>query len=256
MYVGLIPFTILIFGILIFSIKEYLYLVNLANYKIYPLPIYITSTLIFFSAYLNTTKVASEFDNQATAFILTLSIGVFFIIEILRQKISKAIERIAVSYFGVFLLSWCFSHLVLLRDLRPNGMTYTFYLFLLIWLYDTASYAFGSWFGKRKLAIKVSPKKTWEGMLGGLLASTIFSLFFWNVLMKPVRHKIVESIILGLVLGIFAQFSDLCESLLKRECGVKDTDNLLPGHGGMLDRFDSFLFTAPIFYYFVLTFHR
>jgi phosphatidate cytidylyltransferase len=186
-----------------------------------------------------------------TSVMLTLTLLILFLVEIIKQKVSKSLERISISYLGAFLLAWCFAHLLLIRDLRPHGLNCLLYLFILIWLADTSAYLFGTRFGKRKLAKKISPKKTIEGLFGAFFVSVPVSLCFNFFAFKTYYPKMI---FLGLMLVALAQLSDLTESLLKREAGIKDTDNLLPGHGGMLDRFDSFLFTAPFLYYFLLFF--
>jgi len=110
-----------------------------------------------------------------------------------------------------------------------------------IWIGDTAAYAGGRMMGRHKLAPSVSPKKTIEGFVFGFFGAILFSLLWWKL--GLVRLDI--AIAVGVCAGLFGQIGDLVESALKRECGVKDSAELLPGHGGILDRFDSLLFTAP-----------
>jgi phosphatidate cytidylyltransferase len=114
--------------------------------------------------------------------------------------------------------------------------------------YDVGGYAVGSAIGHRKLAPSISPNKTWEGLAGGFLASVIFALFPVSVIAP---WSVGDALLLGVVVGIAAPFGDLCESLLKRDLGVKDLGGLLPGHGGILDRFDAILFALPAVYYLV-----
>jgi phosphatidate cytidylyltransferase len=124
-------------------------------------------------------------------------------------------------------------------------MMVVYFLFIVIWSIDTGAYAVGVKLGKHKLSQNISPKKTLEGALGGIAVGIIVSILCGFIL---------ESLVLGIFLAFSSQFSDLAESLLKRDVGLKDTSNLLPGHGGMLDRFDSFLFTAPLLYYYLSIF--
>lgn len=102
--------------------------------------------------------------------------------------------------------------------------------------------------GKHKLCPVISPKKTWEGAIGGILGSMILCLVFGLIFM---RHAIVICLIVGFLGSIISMFGDLTASIFKRKMGIKDYGNLIPGHGGILDRFDSILFTAPLVYYVV-----
>lgn len=124
-----------------------------------------------------------------------------------------------------------------------------FMLFVLIWSSDSFAYAFGRMFGKHKMAPVVSPKKTWEGFAGGVVCTLILG-FFIEQNMPELRGN---WIIIGLLTSIFAPLGDLVESQLKRSFGVKDSGNIIPGHGGVLDRLDSFIICAPVIYlYFIV----
>ena len=126
------------------------------------------------------------------------------------------------------------------------------YLVVLIWTQDTAAYAVGRLFGKHRLAPAISPKKSWEGAAGGLLIGVLVSLALRELLMKDLFGR-GEIVVMSVILGALAQMSDLTESLIKRCFGVKDSSSLLPGHGGILDRFDSFLLTAPFLYFYMIS---
>lgn len=129
------------------------------------------------------------------------------------------------------------------------GAALVFSVFAGIWLSDSAAYFAGLAFGKRKLFPRVSPKKSWEGAIAGFIASTggFAALTHYFVPVLPIGHALA----IGICIGITAQLGDLAESLLKRDAGVKDSSNILPGHGGALDRFDSLLFVAPVVYIYV-----
>lgn len=125
-----------------------------------------------------------------------------------------------------------------------------FFLFILIWASDTFAYLTGKFFGKHKMAPKISPKKTWEGFGGGAALTLVFS-FFIEKFFPEMRGN---WIVVGILVSLFAPVGDLMESQLKRSFGVKDSSNLIPGHGGVLDRLDSFIICAPAVYlYFVLS---
>jgi phosphatidate cytidylyltransferase len=115
---------------------------------------------------------------------------------------------------------------------------------------DTAAYFIGRFFGRHKMAPRISPGKTWEGAVGGLIGAVIVSLLF--SLLGPVRLHFgyLTAALLGLLISVFGQAGDLAESLLKRNAGVKESGGLLPGHGGLLDRLDSVLFAGAVVYIF------
>jgi phosphatidate cytidylyltransferase len=117
---------------------------------------------------------------------------------------------------------------------------------------DTAAYYFGSAFGRKRLAPAVSPGKSWEGVFGGLAASVFGGLLahFWFYRGLPIVHAVA----LGILLGASGILGDLAESMIKRAAGAKDSSGLLPGHGGLLDRADSLLFSGPVLYYYYRVF--
>ena len=124
-----------------------------------------------------------------------------------------------------------------------------FMLFVLIWSSDTFAYLTGKFFGKHKMAPKISPKKTWEGFAGGVVLTLVLG-FFVEQYFPELRGNWM---IVGLLVSIFAPLGDLVESQLKRSFAVKDSGNIIPGHGGVLDRLDSFIICAPVIYlYFIL----
>ncbi len=155
----------------------------------------------------------------------------------------------AVSAFGVFYVGWLMSHVILLRELK-NGFFLVLLVLVATWMTDTMAYFTGRALGRHKLAAKISPKKTVEGALGGLVGSTGGSL----VLAYYTGLPLVHAAIAGGLVGVVGQLGDLIESAMKRKAGIKDSGNLIPGHGGVLDRFDSLLFTAPLVYYYVQVF--
>lgn len=120
-------------------------------------------------------------------------------------------------------------------------------LFVFIWLFDTGAYVFGSSFGKHKMIERISPKKSWEGEIGGALTTVGVAIAYSFYLGQPLWQWVV----FALIVVIFGTFGDLSESMLKRASGLKDSGNILPGHGGMLDRFDSMLLAAPVIYIYI-----
>ncbi len=128
-----------------------------------------------------------------------------------------------------------------------QALTWFFMLLTVVFAGDTFAYIFGALFGKKKLMPKVSPKKTIAGSIGGLVGSVTFTMVFAHYMKAQSLQFFLG---LGLALGVFAQFGDLFESLLKRIANQKDSGSIMPGHGGVLDRIDGVLFGAPIIYYF------
>lgn len=153
-----------------------------------------------------------------------------------------------VALFGVLYIGLTLSALVSTRAL-PAGEFFVLFVALVTWAGDTGAYYAGSLWGRHLLAPTVSPKKTVEGLCGGMAlavgASVLAQAWFLPQL------SITDALALGLLLTSAGLFGDLCESTIKRSVGVKDSGGILPGHGGMLDRLDSLLFTAPTFYYYV-----
>jgi phosphatidate cytidylyltransferase len=128
------------------------------------------------------------------------------------------------------------------------GRAWVLILVLGVWTYDTAAYFVGRRFGKRHFIPHISPGKTVEGVAGGLAAAVVVTA----VLVGGVGHSVIGGAFLGLAIGLAAQAGDLAESMLKRAAGAKESGRLIPGHGGLLDRIDSFLFAAPVAYLYVI----
>ncbi|HUP88664.1 MAG TPA: phosphatidate cytidylyltransferase [Longimicrobiales bacterium] len=170
----------------------------------------------------------------------------------------KPLSSAAVTVFGTILLGGTLSYAMFLRQSQSvprDGLLLVFYPLAVTWINDTFAYFGGRTFGKHKMIPHVSPGKTWEGtfsgMVGAVLTSMLYSrIVFENTLDMPI--PIYAAGIAGVVLSIAAVVGDLAESLLKREAGVKDSGTLLPGHGGVLDRFDALFFTIPVAFWFIV----
>lgn len=147
---------------------------------------------------------------------------------------------------GILYIGWMLSYWIALRDLEA-GKELVFWAMFTTFASDTFAFFCGRTWGKHHMAQVISPGKTWEGAVGGLLGSIIVSLIFGAAFSLPINCW--QIVILGCVISIFAQLGDLVGSLLKRNMAVKDSGKLMPGHGGMLDRIDSLLFTGVIIYY-------
>ena len=167
------------------------------------------------------------------------------IVEIFRKK-ETPLLNISILVFSFVWLGLMLGSLSELRNLSEIGFKITLALFLSVWICDTGAFLFGKKFGKKKILPDISPNKTWVGTIAGFISSMIFLLILNQSGYFPDIFSLVDVVVLGLITGIFGQFGDWAESLLKREANVKDTSNILAGHGGVLDRFDSLTFAAPL----------
>lgn len=170
-------------------------------------------------------------------------------------KLEEALPSQAITWLGALYLGFGLGFqqkLFMLQGTLPRtGSRLILALFIITWFGDTAAYFVGSFFGRRKLAPKVSPKKSWEGALGNL-GGNLLGAFLMQATVCP-EWSLVDVVALGLLLGIVGQLGDLAESTWKRSAGVKDScvGVSIPGHGGMLDRVDSLVFAAPALYAYV-----
>lgn len=181
---------------------------------------------------------------------LPLALAAGIVLVALTELFSKthSMDRAALTLFGALFAGWMPAHLALIRGLRPHGEAFILLLFLCTWTTDSAAYFAGRSFGKNALASEVSPKKTWEGAVAGFLASVLVALLVQRFLLREALSPLWAAG-LGLAIGVVGQLSDLAESMIKRDAGVKDSGALLPGHGGVFDRFDSYILAAPALYY-------
>jgi phosphatidate cytidylyltransferase len=163
-----------------------------------------------------------------------------------------SIAESALLLWGIIYLGGLSGFMLMLRML-PDGAFYTYVLLISVWFHDTLAYFIGIKWGIRKFAPLISPNKSVEGSLAGVLGLTAI-LFSTSILVPDLLPlQPMQAAILGLGIAVFSQLGDLIESALKRQLKVKDSGGLIPGHGGILDRFDSLLFTAPfVYYYFIL----
>jgi phosphatidate cytidylyltransferase len=162
------------------------------------------------------------------------------------QNHATTITPIGISFFGILYIGFLLSHVSLIRNL-PHGKEWALFLITTVWAGDISALSSGSFFGRHKLYPKISPKKTYEGLFGGILGSIVVAMAFGFLFFPGIGKGIL--ILLAMGIGIFGQLGDFSESMIKRSAQVKDSGDLIPGHGGMLDRLDSFLFSSPFLYY-------
>ncbi|HLX13431.1 MAG TPA: phosphatidate cytidylyltransferase [Bacteroidota bacterium] len=229
----------------------------------------------FFNAQLQTMfafvfSIRLEYPSQPQFLLITImvSIIVLSMTELFRNK-GSALLNISTTLFGILYVSLFFSSFIGIREIftpldfpmlryfaavgaaetakvyRWGGYT-VISIFAMIWICDTAAFHFGKAMGKHKLFPRVSPNKTWEGGIAGFIAAILTSVAAKYLVLEYL--PIGSAIVIGIIVGVFGQLGDLFESLLKRDAGVKDSSQLIPGHGGAFDRFDSLLLVAPIVY--------
>jgi phosphatidate cytidylyltransferase len=173
--------------------------------------------------------------------------------QLLRPPVGRPTQSWALTLAVALWLGWLISHFVLLRDLSAPfglgaGTRWLALTFLVTWINDSAAYFVGKAFGRRPCCPYLSPKKTWEGTVGGWIGGVLATILLGAWLVDlPWPHGLA----LGAIIATVAPFGDLAKSMIKRQMGVKDFSALIPGHGGMFDRIDSLLFVVPAVYYYV-----
>jgi len=184
------------------------------------------------------------------AFLLT---AVFFVASFQRvEQLPYFTQSITVTFFGAFYISFPMNYLYLITVER--GVYAIYFLCAVIFLGDSGAYFFGKLIGRHKMTPLASPNKTWEGSVGGIVFAVLGALAARQLFFRDVG--LGTALLCGILVHAAAQVSDPLESLFKRAVGVKDSSNFLPGHGGFLDRIDSFLLAAPAFYYFIKFFWK
>lgn len=196
---------------------------------------YLGSTLVFL-AFITNMKLFN--------FILTMLILISLISIVLFEKIK--LEDISVTLIGVLYIPFLLFHILYLDNTK-----YIWLIFTIAFGTDIFAYVFGNLIGKTKLSPNISPNKTIEGSIGGILGSVILSLIYSNIYQLMDPWKIVT---ISFIASIIAQLGDLTASKIKRQTGIKDYGFIIPGHGGVLDRFDSIIFTVPVIYYYINNF--
>ncbi|MDK2836456.1 MAG: phosphatidate cytidylyltransferase [Thermosediminibacterales bacterium] len=231
-------------GVLFLTLRSlYEFNNSLINRNIYPLRWlgYLTAVAYLFSVfYFNTDKLFP--------FILLISLLTGFIFFLINYK-KVTLEDVIFTVFEIVYIVFLFGYLILVRNME-NGKNFIWLAFLSVWANDTFAYFFGIKFGKHKLAPLISPKKTIEGSIAGVIGSVLILIIYTKYIPQPYLTNL-HIIFWGISLSLLAQAGDLTASSLKRFSNIKDYSNLIPGHGGILDRFDSVLFAFPVIYYYI-----
>ena len=242
------------------------FLINLSFYHI-QLQIFVTGLFI-------DRGIAIPFPSQAQLLfiILLMSVAVMSLVELYRNE-GSALLNLSTTLLGILYISLFFGTFIGLREVftpldppvfryfvntigsgdaeviyRAGGYT-VISIFALIWICDSAAFHFGVAMGKHKLFPRVSPNKSWEGAIFGFVFAIGSAVAAKYLVLDYL--SLGNVIVIGIIVGVFGQLGDLIESLLKRDAGVKDSSNLIPGHGGVFDRFDSLLLVSPLVYFYL-----
>ncbi len=178
-------------------------------------------------------------------------VGLILIVPVVRDRTKGQLHNSALAVLGFIYVGWMFSHVGFMAN-SPHAYGYLMFLLLAVEGSDVAAFTSGKLFGRRKLREAISPNKTWGGALGGLAFSMALP---WLLRFSFPHFGWVQLVLAGLIVGIGGQLGDLTLSMIKRDIGVKDMGSLIPGHGGLLDRVDSLIFTAPLFFHMVRWFY-
>ena len=235
-------FYIFIFLLSIAGLYEYYKAFLNTDYKPIPWVGYIITIIYYLQILINKYNFITF-----TALIFIALLMIFLVI--IRKGYN--ILNVAITILGIIYIPFLFSNLVFIYN-TSFGKFLVWLPFLTAWFSDTGAYFIGSYFGKNKLCPNLSPKKTLEGAIGGIITSAIF-LAIIGIIFNNANFKlnIIHYLILGLICGITSILGDLSASSIKRFTKIKDFGNIIPGHGGILDRFDSILFTAPTVFIYI-----
>ncbi len=242
-----LSFFILFLIINILALRE-LYLMALAS-KSHPQKYYgsIIGAMVFISGFL-----WYNFSYGAFLSLILIPAFSFILIFELYRDLKHPLLNVSTTVFGIFYISlplMLLNHIVYLTG-EYSGKILLF-IFILIWASDTGAYLLGVTFGKHRLFERISPKKSWEGFFGGLIVSQLAAFFIakYSGTLVFIHWGVIAAII-----AVFGTLGDLVESMIKRSIGIKDSGRLLPGHGGVLDRFDSLVFTIPLIFTYLYIF--
>ena len=205
--------------------------------------------------------LSPHFDYATLIPLLLTSAVILPLIWLIGRQQKEAFTSWVWTIAGILYLGWLLSYFVALRGLDAGdaGRNWVFFALFTTFASDTTAFFIGRVLGRHRLAPHISPGKTWEGAIAGVFGAIIISLLFILPKLLTISNPLYlqdfsywQAILLGLVVSVFGQLGDLIESLLKRNMGVKDSSQLIPGHGGFLDRIDSVVFAGVVVYYYVI----
>ncbi len=222
------------------AIKEYADMLADKGYKL-PLPLLMGLTFLMIALQSYNIGIISE-----------LGLLIAFISMIVWLVTTQDVfANFAFGFVGYMMIAWTLSFLLCLESMG-EGWRLTLLAFLIVWATDAGAYCVGMLFGRHKMAPVISPKKSWEGAVGGVLCCLLVVIVYNELVLDYTWRFVLAA---ALICSVFGQIGDLLESWLKRWAGVKDSGSLIPGHGGLMDRFDSMMLVAPLLYYLLIIYH-
>ncbi len=253
-YVGGISFFLYVELLIFLGIREYIVMIESRGHNIHR-----KSSMTFALGYGALFYIfPGNAENLAMVFTFTLTL--FLLIQwLFSGREDSSLEAVGFSVVGVLYVGFFFSHQILLREVNTHlsggdilGWYYLLFPYLIVWTSDTAAYFIGKFIGRHRLAPLISPGKSIEGAIAGLVFSVAVALAYQSFI--PEYLSLRDALILGFIVAIVCQIGDMIESRIKRETGVKDSSSFIPGHGGILDRYDGLLVAVPVAYYYFLGF--
>lgn len=266
-YYSYISFILLFFTVSIWGLHEFYILVEKLNVKPYRILGYLAGIGLFSYSSLSHFNLFQGVNFDYLKNILPLSsVLIFFVFVVaLFDKSPNNIQKLAYTILGVIYAVLPFTFLVNIScidsnfvnrinssgvvQLAPYNFHYILGIIMLIWISDVSAYLVGSFCGKHKLYERISPGKTWEGSIGSAILTTSAAVVMTSLFPEL---SLKQWIVISIIVSIFGTIGDLVESMLKRQAGVKDSGKIMPGHGGILDRFDSLLFVSPFIYAYLI----
>lgn len=228
------------FAIGIMGVREFYHGFENLNVK----PSYMVAVMAILGLYAINLFAPLEYHYYMLWFLAVIIMSLLYLFNIEKRELADAMATLTGIFYVVFLSL----HVAMVEQAGEYGIL-VWLIFITAFGTDSMAYFTGFAIGKHKLAPKISPKKTIEGSIGGILGSVLLcGLFGYFV----IPGLLIHCVVIGILGGIISQFGDLTASIFKRKMGIKDFGNLIPGHGGILDRFDSVLFTAPMVYYYIM----
>lgn len=250
-YLGSWLFLILVTAAVLMMQVEYCRLAHQLTEKINPVtPVILTVAFGFFAFFLPDPLEDLKASMVVQGFLVVVLIYAFAS-SLSRGQVAGELVTVTLKLTGIITIGWAFAyHCILLRKVDDIGMQLIILLIGTIWCGDTGAYLIGRAIGKHKLITPISPRKTIEGTIAGLVVGIFVSILLCTFILQDTL-SILHAAIIGLLLSVFGQLGDLSVSLMKRTVGVKDSGDYIPGHGGLLDRCDSLMFCAPFLYYYL-----
>lgn len=210
---------------------------------------------ILFALNYSTVYTPTEYLPYINKDLIIISLIISFILYIMIELLipnRRLIETIFYTVFGVIYIPFLLCSLIAISDFdHLNGSRFTLLLFVTVWMADSTAYFVGNAFGRTKMIESISPKKTIEGFIGGYIGSLLCVFIFTHFELINYSLTTLQIILLSISIGIFGQLGDFFESMIKRNYKIKDSSNLLLGHGGFLDRFDSIIISSPLIFIFL-----